>query len=132
METSDALNRRNHLLFNLLFFLFFTTALLYILISKDTLACYYKTNFGSECPTCGFTRDFKAILNFKTTHLLNPQSLVYFRILSTFFISRIAITLFLMFKLRYKFILIADLILLSIFVVSIALLYFNLILNTSI
>ncbi len=132
METSDALNRRNHLLFNLLLILFFTTALLYILIWKDTLTCYYISNYGLECPTCGFTRDFKAILNFKTTHLLNPRSLVYFRVLSTFFISRIAITLFLMFKLRYKYILIADLILLSIFVVSIALLYFNLILNTSI
>ncbi len=132
MEISDAIHRRNHLFFNLLFILFFAVALLYIFISKDTLTCYYKTNYGLECPTCGFTRDFKSILNFRTAHLINTQSLVYFKVLSTFFISRIAVSLFLVFKFRYKAILITDLILISIFIFSIALIYFNLIFNLTI
>nr|WP_282133027.1 DUF2752 domain-containing protein [Cellulophaga baltica] len=132
MENSDAIHRRNHLFFNLLFILFFAAALLYILISKDTLTCYYKTNYGLECPTCGFTRDFKSILNFQTAHLINTKSLVYFKVLGAFFISRIVVSLFLVFKFRYVFILIADLILISLFVFSIVLIYINLISNITI
>ncbi len=130
MEATDAIHRRNHLFFNLLFILFFTSALLYVLISKDTLTCYYKTNYGIECPTCGFTRDFKSILNFQTAHLINSQSLLYFNILSTFFIARILISLILLFKFRYRPILIVDLMLICVFIAAIALIYFKMIFQT--
>ena len=130
MEATDAIHRRNHLFFNLVFILFFTSALLYVLISKDTLTCYYKSNYGLDCPTCGFTRDFKSILNFQTTHLINPQSLQYFYILSSFFIARLLISLILLFKFRYRPVLIVDLIFIFAFIVSIALIYFKMIFQT--
>lgn len=43
--------------------------LIYVITSENTLTCYYKENFNILCKTCGITRDFKSIIQFKFNKL---------------------------------------------------------------
>ena len=76
---------------------FFIFGLLWLqLIKTDTVEapkCQYKAITGKDCPTCGITRDFVSISDFKKKETpINSKSIFYF-----YFFLYIAVSRFLVF-----------------------------------
>lgn len=79
----------NYKIVNYILLAVFVVGLLFVLFSPISVSCYYNQTYGIICPTCGLTRDFKAILHGNTTDLISSSSLFFFSAFSCLFISRI-------------------------------------------
>ncbi|MCG8238371.1 DUF2752 domain-containing protein [Tenacibaculum finnmarkense genomovar ulcerans] len=114
--------QNDYLIINTAISLIFIIGFLYLILSENTINCYYKDIYKIDCPSCGLTRDFKTILNFKWD-FINPISPYYFFSLSTFFISRIFLSI-LTFKFNLKKIILFDLFFSSLLFICLIILIF--------
>lgn len=114
--------QNDYLIINTAISLIFIIGFLYLILSENTISCYYKDIYKIDCPSCGLTRDFKTILNFKWD-FINPISPYYFFSLSTFFISRIFLSI-LTFKFNLKKIILFDLFFSSLLFICLIILIF--------
>lgn len=88
----------NYKIVNYILLAVFVVGLLFVLFSPINISCYYTQTYGISCPTCGLTRDFKAILNGNTTDLISSSSLFFFSAFSCLFISRILSSILMSFR----------------------------------
>lgn len=81
--------------FNLVFSLLAIIVMIYLLIlvinnDSEGIQCVYKSKFGKDCPTCGFTRSFIDYLSFEFDSGIqrNAASFYYFMFCCYFSITR--------------------------------------------
>lgn len=88
-------------LFNLVFTAISFLILFYLIYmisnsGTEVIICIYKSRFGVECPTCGYTRSFMYYLqfDFKSGISQNNSSIYYFIFATYFAISRLLWVIF--------------------------------------
>jgi len=99
------------------------------LIKTDTVSapkCQYKSITGKDCPTCGITRDFVSISDFKKEEeLINSKSIYYFYFFVYIAVSRLIAVVYVFFKEVSKQIVVVDIIISTlIFIALIVFAYF--------
>ena len=113
----------SYFIINSTVFVFFILGLFWLqLIKTDTVEapkCQYKAITGKDCPTCGITRDFVEISDFKTTEkTINPKSIYYFYFFVYLAVSRFIVVTLNFLKKITNTIIIIDIIVSSILFIS--------------
>ncbi len=97
---------------NLSLLAIFILAFLFFYFQEAPARCFYEKHYNYVCSTCGLTRDFKSILQFKFDGLINPRSPYYFGALLSVGFSRIIVLLLLKLTASLRRIILMDIVLL--------------------
>ncbi len=82
---------KDYQLVNIILIVLFLIGFVYVAIVEESMTCYYKSVHGTVCNTCGMTRDFKSMIKFDFSYLINPHSTFFFLLFSLFFFTRIGV-----------------------------------------